>query len=178
MNFPLGALAHLRLARSYALQGEALKSVLRTVNSSPSGKTPTPTSHPEGSQGWHTLDVSALRDREGFMTQVRPKRRRVLPGRMVADADKVVFFGTNGKVETTALIRSCKRGWRKACGVLLPRRSETKAQPNSHTFRKGNALGSCISTTADRPTLIVPQDRPSNGFVRDDSSTSAPGLSV
>ena len=43
-NSPIGALAHLQLGRAYAMPGDTAKARLHIRTSSPSGKTPTPTS--------------------------------------------------------------------------------------------------------------------------------------
>ena len=44
INFPLGALAHLGLARAYAMTGDTAKAKSAYQDFLPSGKTPTPTS--------------------------------------------------------------------------------------------------------------------------------------
>ena len=44
LNLPIGALAHLQIGRAYALEGDTAKSRAAYKISSPSGKTPTPTS--------------------------------------------------------------------------------------------------------------------------------------
>jgi hypothetical protein len=51
LNFVAGALVHLQIGRAYAMAGESARRNRPTTISSPSGKTPTPTSLSEASQG-------------------------------------------------------------------------------------------------------------------------------
>jgi hypothetical protein len=51
LNDPTGVLARVGMARGYAMEGETAKARSAYQTSLPSGKTPTPTFHSEGSQG-------------------------------------------------------------------------------------------------------------------------------